>query len=89
MEAGELAKKTLHQGQARMKVWYDQKARERTFDVGDKVLFLLSIVGNPLQAKCHGPYTVEHRINNVDYVVSAPDRCKQRQLCHMNMLKEY
>ena len=57
MEAGELARKNLHQGQARMKVWYDQKARERTFDVGDKVLVLLQIAGNPLQAKYHGPYT--------------------------------
>ena len=59
MEAGELAKKNLHRGQACMKVWYDQKARERTFDVGDKVLVLLPIAGNPLQAKYHGPYTVE------------------------------
>ena len=89
MEAGELARKNLHQGQARMKVWYDQKVRERTFDVGDKVLVLLQIAGNPLQAKYHGPYTVECRDNNVDYVVSTPDRRKQRQLCHINMLKEY
>ena len=89
MEAGELARKNLHRGQARMKVWYDQKARERTFDVGDKVLVLLPIAGNPLQAKYHGPYTVERRVNNVDYVVSTPDRRKQRQLCHINMLKEY
>ena len=25
----------------------------------------------------------------MDYVVSTPDRRKQRQLCHINMLKEY
>ena len=89
MEAGELARKNLHQGQARIKVWYDEKARERTFDVGDKVLVLLPIAGNPLQAKYHGPYTVKRRVNNVDYVVSTPDRRKQRQLCQINMLKEY
>ena len=28
LEAGELAKKNLCGGQAHMKVWYDQKARE-------------------------------------------------------------
>ena len=57
--------------------------------MGDKVLVLLPIACNPLQVKYHGPYTVECRINNVDYVVSTPDRHKQRQLCHINMLIEY
>ena len=89
MEAGELARKNLHRGQARMKVWFNQKAREQTFDVGDKVLVLLPIAGNPLLAKYHGPYTVERQVNYVGYVVSTPDRWKQRQLCHINMLKEY
>ena len=69
-----------------MKVWYDRKERGRTFDVGDKVLVILPIVGNPLQARYHDPYTIEHRVNDVDYVVI---RRKQRQLCHVNMLKEY
>lgn len=72
-----------------MKVWHDQKARERTFNVGDRVLVLLPITGHPLQAKYHGPYAVEHQVNDVDYVVSTPDRWKQRQLCHINMLKKY
>ncbi|XP_065917657.1 uncharacterized protein [Dysidea avara] len=88
-EAGELAKKNLSRVQTRMKVWYVRKARERVFDVGDKVLVLLPIVGNPLQARYHGPYTVERRVNDVDYVVSTPDRRKERQLCHINVLKEY
>ena len=89
MEASELAKKNLRRGQACMKVWYNQKVREWTFDVGDKVLVLLPIASNPLQAKYQGPYHVEHWVNNVDYVVSIPDRHNQRQLCHINMLKEY
>src|SRR6218665_593036 len=32
------------------KVWYDRKAREVSYDVGDQVLFLLPLVGKPLQA---------------------------------------
>ena len=32
---------------------------------------------------------VERKVNDVDYVVVTPDRRKQRQLCHINMLKEY
>ena len=50
MEAGELAKKNLCWGQAPMKARYDQKARGKTFDVGDKVLVLLLTAGKPLQA---------------------------------------
>ena len=46
--------------------------------MGDKVLVLLPIAVNPLQAKYHGPYIVEHQINNVDYVVTTPNRRKQR-----------
>ena len=62
--------------------------REHTFEVGDKVLVLLPIIGNPLQARYHGLYTVEH-VNDVDYVVITPARRNQRQLCRINMLKEY
>ena len=62
-----------------MKVWYDQKVGEHTFNVGTKVLVLLPIVGNPLQARYHDLYTI---------VLMMLSR-KQRQLCHVNMLKEY
>ena len=57
--------------------------------MGDKVLVLFHIAGNPLQARYHGPYTIEHCVDDVNYVVSTPDRRKQRQLCHVNMLKSY
>ena len=57
--------------------------------MGDKVLILLFIVGNPLQARHHGPYKIERCVDDVNYVVGTPDRRKQRQLCHINMLKSY
>ena len=28
-------------------------------------------------------------MGEVDYIVKTPDRCKSRELCHINMLKEY
>ena len=83
----ELAKRNLQCAQARMKIWYDRKTRESK--AGDKVLALLPIPGHSLQARYHGPYVVERKVNDVDYVVVTPDRWKQRQLCHINMLKEY
>ena len=36
-----------------------QKARKRSFEVGDEVLILLPLPGHPLQACYSGPYTTE------------------------------
>ena len=41
-----------------MKGQYDQEAVERSFNVGDKVLVLLSVTGHPLQDRYHSPYEV-------------------------------
>jgi len=77
------------QERSRAKRWYDRRACHRTFQPGDKVLVLLPIPGNPLQAKFHGPYVVEQQLGPVDYVVSTPDRRKTKRVCHVNLLKAY
>ena len=61
-----------------MKTWYDQKARDRKFQSGDKVLLLLPLPGNKLQLKFVGPYTVVQKLNSVDYVISTPDRKREK-----------
>ena len=87
LEAGKLlAKKNLSRVQMWMKVSYDRKATKHAFDVSDKVIVLLPNAGNPLQARYHGMYTIEHCVNDV---VSTPGRRKLRQLCHINILKQY
>ena len=45
--------------------------------------------GEPLRAKFCGPYEVEKKVNDLNYVVSTPDRRKTKRLCHINMLKQY
>lgn len=42
-----------------MKVWYDRKARKRSFDIRDEVLALIIIPGNPLPVKFSAPYVVQ------------------------------
>ena len=54
--------------------------------MGDKVLALLPIPYQPLQARYSGPYVIT---NEVDYVINIPDRRKSHRLCHINMLKAY
>jgi len=87
--ANEIARENLREAQTKMKKWYDKDAKAREFKPGDKVLVLFPISSHPLQARYHGPYVIESRQGDVDYVVITPDRRKSRQLCHVNMLKEY
>ena len=84
--ANELAQENLKFSQNRMKQWYDKKAKFRNFQPGDQVLVLLPIHGQPLQAHYCGPYTIEQKVNDVDYIVETPGRWKERRMCHVNML---
>ena len=77
------------ESQSKMKVWYDRKAKSRCFEPGDRVLVLFPVVGNPLQAKYSGPYKVVKKISDTNYLVKTPDRRKETQVCHINMLKAY
>ena len=72
-----------------MKQNYDKNTKERSFKSGDKVLAILPIPGKPPQARYFGLYTVEKKDCDLNYVLTTPDRRKQKQLCHINMLKEY
>ena len=87
--ACEAARTNLKSAQRKMKRWYDENAKERKFMPGDRVLALLPIPGKPLQARYYGPYTVDKQISDVNYIVNTPGRRKQKQLCHVNMLKQY
>src|SRR5688572_31131885 len=71
------------------KYWYDQKAKKVVFEVGEKVLVLLPLIGKPLQAKYCGPYVIEKRLGEVDYLVGTPDRRKTKRVVHVNLMKRY
>ena len=85
----EIARTQLGESQKRMKTWYDKKSRYRNFKPGDKVLVLFPIQSDPLHARFHGPYVIERKVGELDYLVKTPDRRKPNQLCHVNMLKAY
>ena len=72
-----------------MKQNYDTNTKERSFKSGDKVLALSPIPGRPLQARYFGPYTVEKKASELYYIITTPGMRKQKQLYHINMLKEY
>jgi len=89
LKATKFAQEKLKKAQMNMKSWYDRKACTTRFNPGDKVLVLLPIHGHPLQARYSGPFVVEKRVNDVDYVIKTPGRRKDSRLCHINTLKAY
>ncbi len=68
---------------------YDKKSVQRSFKVGDQVLVLLPLPGSALQAKFTGPYLIEEKLSDTDYVVRTPERRRKTRICHINMLKLY
>ncbi|KAG1664755.1 hypothetical protein GQR58_019691 [Nymphon striatum] len=88
-KACNFAHSNLKSVQSKMKSRYDKNTTVRSFSVGDKVLSLLPIPGSSLQAKYHGPYTIDKRLSELNYIINTPDRRKSEQLCHINMLKPY
>ena len=89
LKACEAAKLDLKSTQGKMKQNYDKNTKKRSFKSGDKVLVFLSVPGRPLQARCFGPYTVEKKASDLNYIITTFDRRTQKQLCHINMLKAY
>ncbi|KAF7648009.1 hypothetical protein LDENG_00163430, partial [Lucifuga dentata] len=72
-----------------MKTRFDRKAVVRQFYPGDQVLVLLPVPGSALTARFLGPYVVDRKVSDTDYVILTPERRRKTQLCHVNMLKPY
>ncbi|KAK7915896.1 hypothetical protein WMY93_011657 [Mugilogobius chulae] len=84
-----MAQENLKAAQTSQKTWYDQKAKNRTFKPGQKVLLLLPTSENKLLAKWHGPYEITKQVSNVTYELFMPERLKKHQVFHINLLKEF
>ena len=87
--ACEVARSNLKTSQGKMKARYDNHVIDRKFKPGDKVLALLPIPGRPLQARYFGPYTIDKKTSDLSYIINTPGRRKNKQMCHVNMLKQY
>lgn len=45
------------------------------------------MVGSALQAKFSGPYAIDRKLSETDYVIQTPDCKKKTCVCQINMLK--
>lgn len=87
--AVEKARENLSCAQLKMKKRYDLKAERREFSPGDLVLALTPLVDTPFKAKFSGPYVVERKVSELNYVIATPNRKKTSRMCHVNLLKPY
>ncbi|XP_035998471.1 uncharacterized protein LOC118564417 [Fundulus heteroclitus] len=88
-EMASFAQDNLKAAQQHQKTWYDQKARDRVFLPGQKVLLLLPTSDNKLLTKWHGPYEITKQVSKVVYELYMPERAKKHQTFHVNLLKEF
>ncbi|KAI2644501.1 Transposon Ty3-I Gag-Pol polyprotein [Labeo rohita] len=84
-----LVKEALSLSQEKMKRSFDQKAVVRNFLPGEKVLVLIPTPGSALTAQFSGPYVIQSKVVETDYIIRTPERRRKTRLCHVNMLKWY
>lgn len=89
--AQRVASENLQGAQVKMKAHYDQthKVQSREFHPGDQVLVFLPLHLSPFQSRFCGPYKVIKKINEVNYVISTPERRKKTRLVHINLIKPF
>ena len=85
----EVARSNLKTSEGKMKARYDNHVIDRKFEPGAKVLALLPIPGRPLQARYFVPYTIDKKTSDLNYIINTPGRRKNKQMCHVNILKQY
>ncbi len=81
--ACDIAKAHLVHTQSKM------KSVKRNFQPGDQVLVLIPVPSSALHARFAGPYSIEKKLSETNYVISTPDRRRKSRVCHINMLKSY
>ena len=81
-----MRKRNVEAGKKRKK-FFDRKAVERSFVVGDRVLCRIPGMCHKLQESWHGPYPVVEVLNRVDYRIEFTKGNKK--VLHVNNLKLY
>ena len=84
-EAREIAITMETNAMHEMETWYNKKARDRVFTIGDSVLVMLPSSTNKLLAKSMGLYTVEEVLSNTTYKIAIPHARKNHWTFHINM----
>ena len=83
------ANKHKQKGQTKMKLHYDQRAKEVSHNVGEQVLVFLPEGAGKLDAKWQGPYEITRKIGDLNYEIHMPDKRKSKRILHANLIKKW
>ncbi|KAK7004546.1 hypothetical protein BgiMline_006075 [Biomphalaria glabrata] len=81
-----LARSNLIKARKRQEKYYNRRAKERSLNVGDKVLLLLPKNTNKLQICWQGPFEVMKKVSPTNYVIKVG---RKEKSYHVNLLKHY
>ena len=73
----------------KQKTWYDRSARERSFDVGTKVLVLMPSSSKKFLSRWEGPFEVLSKVSPVDYEIKVHSGKRGKRVYHINLLRAY
>ncbi|XP_044133676.1 uncharacterized protein LOC122926366, partial [Bufo gargarizans] len=88
-ELAQTVRENLRAAQQRQRVWYDRRARHRSFQIGQKVMVLRPVRTDKLQAAWQGPYKVIGQICDTTYTIASCEDEDVKRTFHINMLKAY
>lgn len=85
----QLAYENMEGAQQCQKASYVQKAQEREFQIGDKVLVLLPTSANKLLTKWLGLFEITRKVGPIDYDIHRPRHVREHQIYHVNVSKAW
>ena len=93
LEARKLAHDNIELAQQRQKEYYDQKARDVSYNVGERVWLYTPNKKKGLSSKLthnwHGPFRILSKTSPVNYLLDANDERSVTQIVHVNRLKPF
>ena len=86
----EVTEANQEEAKAYSKQRHDQKAKDRHFPYGTKVLVFAPVInGKKLSDRWHSPYNIIGKVTPVTYVVDMPERHKHHRTVHVEALKPW
>ena len=82
----ELARQELERSKSKQKTYYNKKARQRTYEVGDEVLLLIPTDHNKILMQWKGSFKIKEKLNSMNFRIDLGHRS---QTYHANLLKKY
>lgn len=88
-QANQIASATEKKAKEQMTEYYDRGARLTSYQVGDLVLILRPSVGQKLQARWKGPYSISKKLSDTTYMIKKDRTARRTYTYHVNMIQKY